>query len=410
MVQALEDRAAAASPSHSRTMVAIVASSLFIDYFLYGIFFPLAAHSAAKLQNEEQFALLYGAYAVSVLLVTPVFGYVGDRIGGRATMLYGLAMAGCAILLFGLASNFSILLIAKLFQGAASAALWTSGLALIAAHYVEKRVEMLGYAFAGGTLGSVVGPIAGGLLFHVSGYRLPFLITGILVVIDAALVAFLLPAREIARAEAFGIRALLFNKSVVVAAAAVALAAFSVGIIEPLLPVRLAHYGATSMVIGLIFTISTLAYGLSAPLVGRVSERLPIQRVIMLGMIAMAATLPLLAVFKGPVLVCIALSLVNISFAFMLNPASAELGDAVDRAGMSCYSAAYGVYNICYSIGMLATAALASTAARRLSFPGVLLCASAVLLLSIPLFTRTVTRTGSPPPAPHANNREGASA
>ena len=125
----------------------------------------------------------------------------------------------------------------------------------------------------------------------------------------------------------------------VVPALAVALAAFSVGIIEPLLPVRLARYGATLMAIGLIFTISTLVYGISAPVVGRVSERLPIQRVILLGTIAMAATLPLLAVFKGVILVCVALSLVNISFAFMLNPASAELGNAVDRAGMSCYSA-----------------------------------------------------------------------
>jgi len=382
-------------------MVAVIASSLFIDYFLYGILFPLAAHSPAKLQSEEQFALLYGAYAVSVLLATPLFAYLGDRIGGRATMLYGLALIACAILSFGVAPSLPVLVLARLFQGAASAALWTSGLALIATHYVEKRVEMLGYAFAGGTLGSVLGPTAGGLLFHAGGYRLPFLVTGILVVIDAALIAILLPARGTAQRETPNIRALLFNKSVVVPALAVALAAFSVGIVEPLLPVRLARYGATSMAIGLIFTISTLVYGLSAPVVGRVAERLPIQRVIVLGTIAMAATLPLLAVFKGVVLVCVALSLVNISFAFMLNPASAELGNAVDRAGMSCYSAVYGVYNICYSIGMLATTALVSTGARRLNFWGVLLSASAVLLVSIPL----LAKAGSPQPTIPAPSR-----
>jgi MFS family permease len=167
---------------------------------------------------------------------------------------------------------------------------------------------------------------------------------------------------------------------VIVPALAVALAAFSVGIIEPLLPVRLARFGATSMTIGLIFTVSTLVYGLSAPVVGRISERLPIPRVIVIGTFAMAATLPLLAVFRGVVMVCIALCLVNISFAFMLNPASAELANAVDRAGESCYSAVYAVYNICYSIGMLGTAALASTAAHWLSFWGVLLSASAIFV------------------------------
>jgi MFS transporter, DHA1 family, solute carrier family 18 (vesicular amine transporter), member 1/2 len=401
VVQAFQDRATGALPTHSRLMVGVIAFSLFIDFLLYGIFFPLAAHSPAKLQNEEQFALLYGAYAVSVLLVTPVFGYLGDRIGGRVAMLYGLALAACAILLFGAASNFFVLLLARLFQGAASAAFWTSGLALIATHYSEKRVEMLGYAFAAGTLGSVLGPIVGGLLFHAGGYKLPYLVTGILVAIDAPLIVFLLPAKGITQGETLGIRGLLLNKSVAVAGLAVALAAFSVGVVEPLLPVRLARYGTTSMAIGFIFTISTLVYGLSAPIVGRVSERLPIQKVIVLGTIAMAATLPLLAVFKGTVLVCIALSLVNISFAFMLNPASAELGNAVDRAGMSCYSAAYGVYNICYSIGMLATAGLASTAARRLGFWGVMLCASAILLLSIPVLTRAGSPQRAVPAAPH---------
>lgn len=75
----------------------------------------------------------------------------------------------------------------------------------------------------------------------------------------------------------------------------------------------------------------------------------------------------------------------------MLNPASAELGNVVDRAGMSCYSAAYAVYNVVYSIGMLATAALASVAAHVLGFLGALLCVSGLLLLSIPLLMPNMT-------------------
>jgi hypothetical protein len=57
---------------------------------------------------------------------------------------------------------------------------------------------------------------------------------------------------------------------------------------------------------------------------------------------------------------------------------------------MSCYSAVYAVYNIVYSIGMLATATLASTAARVLNFWGVLLCASAILLLFVPFFVKAI--------------------
>lgn len=369
-------------------MVAVIAFCLFLDYFLYGLLFPLAAYSPAGLKGEGHLALLYGVYAISVLLVTPVFGYLGDRIGGRSTMMCGAALAVCAVSLLGLAPNLSLLLLGKFCQGAASAALWTSGLALIAENYVEKRVVMLGYAFTGGTFGSVIGPIAGGLLYHAGGYKLPFLTTGVAFAIAAALIARLVPAGGVQRNEPVNLLALVRNRSLMIPAVAIALAAFAVGIVEPLLPVRLARYGATSMAIGILFTVSTLVYGLSAPVVGRVSERIPIQKVIVLGTIAMAATLPFLALFKGLILAGITLSLVNISYAFMLNPASAELGNVVDRSGTSCYTAVYAVYNIFYSIGMLTTAALASAAARLLNFWGVLLCASAILLLSVPFLIK----------------------
>jgi MFS family permease len=369
-------------------MVAVIAFCLFLDYFLYGLLFPLAAYSPAGLKGEGHLALLYGVYAISVLLVTPVFGYLGDRIGCRSTMMCGAALAVCAVSLLGLAPNLSLLLLGKFCQGAASAALWTSGLALIAENYVEKRVVMLGYAFTGGTFGSVIGPIAGGLLYHAGGYKLPFLTTGVAFAIAAALIARLVPAGGIPRNEPVDLLALVHNRSLMIPAVAIALAAFAVGIVEPLLPVRLARYGATSMAIGILFTVSTLVYGLSAPVVGRVSERIPVQKVIVLGTIAMAATLPFLALFKGLILAGITLSLVNISYAFMLNPASAELGNVVDRSGTCCYTAVYAVYNIFYSIGMLTTAALASAAARLLNFWGVLLCASAILLLSVPFLIK----------------------
>jgi DHA1 family solute carrier family 18 vesicular amine transporter 1/2 len=388
MAQILQDRATEAISSPARAMVPVIAFSLFLDYFLYGMLFPLAAHSPAGLKGEGQLALLYGVYAVSVLLVTPVFGYLGDRIGGRLTMLAGAALAVCAVSLLGLAPNLWLLLLGKFCQGAASAGLWTSGLALIAENYVEKRVVMLGYAFTGGTFGSVIGPLAGGLLYHAGGYKLPFLITGVAFAIAAVLIARLVPAGNVRRGAPVNFLALVCNRSLMVPAVAVALAAFSVGIIEPLLPVRLARYGASSMAIGILFTLSTLVYGLSAPVVGHVSERIPVRNVIVLGTVAMAVTLPFLALFKGVILAGITLSLVNISFAFMLNPASAELGNAVDRSGMSSYSAVYAVYNIFYSVGMLSTAALASAAARLLNFWGVLLCASAILLLSIPFLLK----------------------
>ena len=152
-VIAAEEVVATSTHSKSWTLVGVVAFALFLDYFLYGIVVPLTPLSPAKVNSEEQLGLLYGGYAVSVLLVTPLFGYLGDRVGARIMMICGVVLAASATAFFGLASNFSLLLAARLCQGAASAATWTAGLALIAEHYTEKRVEMIGYAFTGSTAG-----------------------------------------------------------------------------------------------------------------------------------------------------------------------------------------------------------------------------------------------------------------
>ncbi len=392
--------------SKSRLIVGVVAFCLFTDYLLYGAVTALMAHSPVKITGEEELALLYGAYAVSVLLLTPIFGYLGTRVGVRTTIICGAFLTAGAAVLFGVAENFFFSVIARLCQGAASAAVWTGGLALVAEYYIDRRVEMIGYAFTGSTAGSVLGPAIGGVLYRAGGYRLPFMTIGILGVIEVCLLIIILPKQHRPRAGTFGLRALLTNKSVVMCALAVALAAFAWGSMEPLLPARFERYGAKPEIIGLIFTAASVTYGLCAPLVGWTCRRLPVRKVIVLGTIGMAATLPLLGSFNGIVLTALALCLVNVTFAFMLNPASAELGNEVDRAGMSSYSAVYAVYNIVYSVGMLGTAALTSAAARSLGFFRFLLCVSAALILCTPLLMLPDSSRGTIIEASSALRRE----
>jgi MFS family permease len=98
-------------------------------------------------------------------------------------------------------------------------------LAPIAEHYHERRVEMMGFALMGSIAGSLLGPIIGGSLCDAGGYTLPFAVIGILVAVDAGLCVFLLPRDQGGREASSEIRSLLLDKSVLMAAAAVALAA-----------------------------------------------------------------------------------------------------------------------------------------------------------------------------------------
>jgi predicted MFS family arabinose efflux permease len=230
-------------------------------------------------------------------------------------------------------------------------------------------------------------------LHELGGYGLPFAITGGLVVIDIALRVLLLPAERPSRQSGPDLRSLLLDKSILVPAVAVALAAFGWGIVEPLLPASLERAGASAAVVGLLFTISTIAYGLCAPLVAFASERLPIRWVIVGGVVGMAISLSLLSRLTGVVPVGIGLCVLSVAFAFALNPTSAELGNAVDRRGLSCYAAVYAVYNIAYSVGMMATNTLATAAANWLSLGQILTSASVALLLCVPLLLLKDQRT-----------------
>lgn len=390
------------TPPGSWRVLYVVTYALFVDYLLYGLVVPLTAYSPAHIAGRAQLSWLYGGYAAGVLAATPIFGFLGNRVGAHRIVIAGVVFSGMATLLFWFGAAFYLAFLARLFQGAASAASWTAGLALIAEHYVgvEDRVRMMGFAVAGGTAGSVLGPVIGGALYHLGGLALPFFAVSILVAIDAAQRVFLLPRRMPQRESGTDLRALLLDGSVLLPGLAVALAAFGWGIVEPLLPEHLSRSEATPATIGLVFTLSTIAFGLVTPLVSWVAARVPIKRLIAGGTLAMAITLPLLGLLPGIILTGVGLCLVSMSFAFMLNPTSAELGNAVDRRGLSCYTAVYAVYNIAYALGMMASNALAF-ATGRLPFDRTLLCVAGLLALFVPLLLRE-TQTPAPAAEPSA--------
>lgn len=90
-----------------------------MDYFVYGLVVPLTPFTPVGTMSEDRLALLYGSYAIGVLGATPLFGYLGDRLGCRRPMIIGVCLSAIATLLFWLAPGYSLLVLARVFQGAA---------------------------------------------------------------------------------------------------------------------------------------------------------------------------------------------------------------------------------------------------------------------------------------------------
>jgi MFS family permease len=372
--------------------IVVVAFALFVDYAVYGLVLPLTPLSPAGISSDEQLSMLAGGYGVGLLLATPFFGIYGDRIGFRWPMVLGAVLLAGATAIFAYAPNFPVMLAGRVLQGFAAAASWTSGLALVGSQYSgDTRVRMMGYVLMGSTGGSVLGPVMGGWLHSIGGYQLPFLAMLALVAV-AAVGLFAAVPRGTADPESKkpDLLAIMRDRSVIIPALAVVLAASAWSVLEPLVPSHLGRAGISDpALVGAVFTISTIVYGCAAPLVSWIVTRAGTSRTLVIGAIGMAVTLPIVALVRSFGLILLVVCVTNVAYALLLNPTSAALGQAVEARGEHCYSIVYAVYNIAYSLGTIGVSMLVATVLPHSNILVVLSVVSGVLLASTPFLWRS---------------------
>lgn len=370
---------------------------------LYGMLAPLTGESPAHVCDEHMVSELYGAYALGLIITTPILGIITERTGRRKPMILGAVLMTAAALLFWLGTNKEVLFAARFLEGAGAACTWTAGLALIAGYFVKDRVKAMGFAMLGATTGSIVGPLLGGELCEQGGYNAPFIVTILLLILDC-LFRFTIPTTSRSALKPWGdtfreLGGIVCDKSVISSAFAVVLAAASWALMEPLFPLHAMRIGkATPTTIGAIFTASNLLYALMAPVVPMISDRIGIRKTTIIGLAVTAIVLPLLAWTPNIALASIVLGLITIGYALTINPTSAELGDAVDRRGSTSYTVAYAIYNLAYSFGMIAVDAyvdFVTDESHKLPLLHILLIMSGLFFICVPLFL--IKRDPAPP-------------
>jgi MFS family permease len=366
-------------------LIAVIAFALAVDYLVYGLVIPLTPFSPAGISEHEELMILAGVCGFGALVSTPVFGYLGDRFGCRRVILAGSLALGLATALLAWAPDFPIMIAARVLQGVSAAATWTAGLALVAEHYSGDRVRMMGFALMGSTGGSVIGPALAGGLYAIGGYRLPFYaVIAVVAVSLLALIAFVPPDGRNQTPDAT-VFALLNDRAVLIAAFAVMLASAAWTVVETLVPAHVAQGGADPAGIGVLFTITTAIYGLSAPLVMWIVGRIGIRRTALLGTVVMALTVPLIGISTNLFVIAAATTAVQVAYALLLNPQSAAMGDAVENRGLRSYCAVYSVYNVAYTVGTIGMSILALAILPHFRLEIVLLCLGGVMLLSVPV-------------------------
>ncbi|MBF0442113.1 MAG: MFS transporter [Oligoflexales bacterium] len=372
------------------SVVAVVGFAFFLDYYVNGLLVPLSPYSLSQKIGGSGVAKLYTAYSIGVFAATPLFAYFGDKFEYRKSMAVGAMLSATSIALLYFTTDLTGLLLGRFLQGVSASIIWTAGFSLIAACYPERRVAMMSYVLMSSTVGFLLGPVAGGWLFKKGGDALVLGGTGIMVAINLSLCLILLPKtkRKIAGTANVNILRLFGDRNIITAAFGVALAAIGWGIVEPLVPVMLTRSGVSVSVVGLIFTVGSLSYVIISPVVSWLSQYVSTRILMIGGTFTMALALPTLTMYETQVSTALGICVINICYAFILNPTSAELGNAADLSGMSCYAAVYAIYNFSYAIGNMVSSGFVSLASVRFTPFQLLMAVSSVMIAFIPLLLK----------------------
>ncbi|MFP4976032.1 MFS transporter [Paenibacillus sp. CN-4] len=379
------------SPAKQKSALLVVGLAIFLDMLIYGLVVPILPRFAEQLgANQTEIGLLFASYAVVLFIATPIFGALSDRIGRRGPMLWGLLGLAAATLLFAFADNFPMLVAARSLQGLAAAITWTSGLAIIADVYPSAdRGRAMGMALSGQAAGMLLGPVAGGWLYQLGDYRLPFFVAAGLAMLDGVLRVVLLKDLPEPKADG-GLLSpfrMLRSRSLLLLAGVVVIGAGIPSVLEPTLPLHLQeHLGAQPGTIGLLFAVPTLAYGLATPLIGKLSGKFGYRRAIAAGLAAVAICLPLAALPGSVWLQAAALALLGIAMGVVLAPSLPALADLTDESGQATYGVTFAIYNTAYSVGMLLGPLLGGTLTGAMGLKLAYLTIGGVVLLYMLLY------------------------
>ena len=122
-----------------------------------------------------QVAWIATGYLLALAATLLAAGRLSDRYGQRPVLALGAIGFLVTTALCGAAPNFESLVAARIGQGVAGGILYTVSLAItVTAFPQERRAAAIGIYFTSGALGAVIGPVIGGLLTDLGGWRLVF--------------------------------------------------------------------------------------------------------------------------------------------------------------------------------------------------------------------------------------------
>lgn len=320
----------------------VVWASFALQGAVYGALAPQLVTLRDSVGFSDSLAgILTGAYTAGMLPGVTSILVLGTRVSARNICLFGLVIIGVSSVCFGIAQNFEVLLTARAAQGFGGGICFAGGTAwLTAAGPASKRGALLGFAWGGMTIGSVLGPAVGSLAGEVGvgwlygGIGFLFLLFG-----GVATTIRLKPA---ATQEIDGDAGNEARRGKLQTPLGLLIApALAIGILNALVPLLADERHGTNLVTTVAFLGAAVMGGISSPLVGLMADRLGARAVIRIGlMVSGVSALGLALTTNLLALVILSVLYLGMANIFCSVPAVAAASSIGSRRGLASVGAA----------------------------------------------------------------------
>jgi len=172
----------------------LIILTVLVDVIGVGIVIPtLPLYVSSFGLSAFSTTLLFTVFSLCAFLSSPILGVLSDKFGRRTVLITSILSTAAGWLIFAVARTIPLLFLGRIVDGSAAGNFSTAQNVLIdISKNDQERTHNLGLMGATFGLGFIVGPLLGGLLSHISP-TFPFWFSGILAIINALLVYFLLP-------------------------------------------------------------------------------------------------------------------------------------------------------------------------------------------------------------------------
>lgn len=244
-------------------------------------FYPREAVS--KGLQVWHFGLVFGAFEITVFIVSPIIGANLNRFGVKRTLNIGIGAVGIILIGYGclgLIQDGKIFLgmsfVMRIFEAIGNSMFLTGSFSAIAREFPDKVASMFAMIELFFGVGEIVGPVVGGALYEVGGFTLPFAVMGSILFFSSIFIYFVLPdtPRPVVEYDENCVKPSMKNAltkpAILIALFKVGSAAASLGFLQTTLEPHLHDIKPplSSFQVGALFMVVGGTYGLSLPLWG----------------------------------------------------------------------------------------------------------------------------------------------